>query len=295
MSKLKAKDPATAAPSKPKIMLSGIYKVGKTWFAMGFPGVYYIDTERGADREHYTERLKLGGGVYMGPEDGTMDADVIIEQFKALATESHGYKTVVLDSVTKIFNHLIGREQERIIESGKKDEFGASKKPAIAFMRRLIMWTARLDMNVIFIAHEKAEYGVDKNGERTEVGKTADVWEKMPYELDLWLHATKRGPSRILTVRGSRLQSFPEGETFPLEYSDFALRYGKEVIEKATVPIALAAAEQVDEINRLVDLLKVDPTVIAKWLDKANAETFAELNTTHAAKIIEALAAKLKK
>lgn len=293
-SKLKGRDPKTAEPSKPKILLSGIYKVGKTWFSLGFPNVYYIDTERGADRDHYTDRLKKSGGAYMGPEDGTLDGEVIIDQFRALATEQHHYKTVVVDSITKVFNHLIGKEQERLFEAGKKDEFGASKKPAISFMRRLVMWTTRLDMNVIFIAHEKAEYGLDTRGERTEIGKTADVWDKIPYELDLWLHATKRGPARTLTVKGSRLVGFPEGETFPLEYADFAQRYGRDIIEKAATPISIATAEQVAEITRLIDLLKVDKDTVDKWLDKANAESLAELNTDQAAKVIKSLQDKIK-
>lgn len=292
MSKLLAKDPKKTEPSKPKILLSGIYKVGKTWWSLAWPNVYYIDAERGADRDHYTDRLKAAKGVYMGPEDGTLDPEIVIGQFKALATEKHPYKTVVIDSITKIYNHLIGTEQERL---GDKDAFGASKKPAIAFMRRLVMWTTRLDMNVIFIAHEKSEYGVDAKGERSEIGKTADVWEKLPYELDLWLHATKRGPDRTLTVRGSRLMNFPEGETMPMEYPDFAKRYGKEIIEKATASIVLATADQVSEINRLVELLKVGPEITGKWLERANAEKFSEFNTTQADKIIESLNAKLKK
>jgi len=294
MSKLKAKDPKKAEPSKPKILLSGIYKVGKTWFSLGFPNVYYIDTEKGADRDHYTDRLKQGGGVYIGPEDGTLDGEVVIDQLKALATETHGYKTVVIDSITKVFNHLVGKEQERLAKEDKVDAFGASKKPAVAFMRRLVMWTIKLDMNVIFIAHEKAEYGAAANGERTEIGKTADVWDKLPYELDLWLHASKRGPSRVITVRGSRLESFPEGDSFPLEYKDFADRYGKEIIEKATVPIAIATSVQVSEIQRLVEILNIPKEVTEKWLEKANAETFQEFNTEQATKIIDSLKSKLK-
>lgn len=291
MSKLRAKDPKAAEPSKPKILLSGIYKVGKTWFSLGFPNVYYIDTEKGADRDHYTDRLKSGGGVYMGPEDGTLDPEVVIEQFKALATEKHGYKTVVLDSITKIYNTIISKEQERL---GTQDVFGASKKPAIAFMRRLLMWTIRLDMNVIFIAHEKADWGLDGSGNRVEIGKTADVWEKLPYELDLWLHGIKQGNSRKLIVKGSRLTGFPELESFPMEYKEFAQRYGKDVIEKEAQPIALATVEQVAEITRLVDLLKIDSGTTEKWLEKAGAGNFSEFNTEQAAKVIESLKSKIK-
>lgn len=276
------------------MLVSGIYKVGKTWWSLGFPDVYFLDVEKGADRDHYTDRLKANKGVYLGPEDGTLDPDFIIGQMKALSTEKHRFKTLVIDSATKIFNHLIAREQERLAESGRKDEFGASKKPAIAFFRRLVMWTTRLDMNVIFIAHEKAEYGVDAKGDRTEIGKTADVWEKLPYELDLWLHATKRGPQRLLTVRGSRLIGFPEGDSFEMEYAEFAKRWGKDIIEKPSAPTELATPEQVSEITRLVDLLKIDKDTTDKWLEKANAENFTEFNKMQATKIIESLKAKIK-
>lgn len=293
MSKLLAKDPKKAEPSKPKMLLSGIYKVGKSWFALGFPNVYYLDTEKGADRDHYTDRLKSGGGVYLGPEDGSLDPEVVIGQVKALATEKHNHKTLVIDSITKIFNHIIAKEKDRLLEAGKKDEFGTSKKPAVAFINRLILWTTRLDMNVIFIAHEKAEYGV-VSGERTEIGKTADVYEKLPYELDLWLHATKRGPQRLVTVRGSRLTGFPEGESFDMEYQEFAKRYGQSVIEKSSTPIELCSPDQVAEINRLVELLKIDRETTDKWLDKAGAETFADFNKTQAAKIIASLTSKMK-
>lgn len=291
--KLLAKDPKKAEPSKPKLLVSGIYKVGKTWWAMSFPSCFFIDTEAGATRDHYTDRLKASGGKYLGLEDGALDPNVIIGQMKLLATEKHDYKTVVIDSITKIFNHLIAREKERLADAGKKDEFGSSKKPAVAFINRLMMVTTRLDMNVIFIAHEKADYGL-VNGERTEIGKTADVYEKLPYELDLWLHATKRGPQRVLTVRGSRLTGFPEGDSFPMEFVDFAERYGNDIIQKKSAPVELCSTAQVAEINRLVELLKVEKDVTDKWLEKANAETFSEFNQTQASKIIESLTKKIQ-
>lgn len=288
-SRLKAKDPKAAEPSKPKLVISGPTGVGKTWWAISFPNVYYIDTEKGADREHYTDKLKAGGGSYMGPDDGSLDPDTIIDQFMGLATEKHNFKTVVLDSVTKLFHTIIAKEQERL---GDKDAFGASKKPAIAFMRRLLTWTDRLDMNIIFVAHETAEWGL-KNGERAQIGVTADVWEKLPYELDLWLQLAKQGTSRVATVKKSRLQGFPESERFPLDYAAFSERYGKDIIEKDSVPIQLANAEQVAEINRLVSTVKVEQSALDKCLTKAGAETYAELNTEQADALIAWLRKKI--
>jgi len=290
MSKLKAKDPTDAEPSKPKMVLYGPAGVGKTWFALSFPGVYYISPELGATRKHYTERLKSNGGVYLGPEDGALDFEVLIDQAKVLATEKHKFKTLVVDSITEVFNASIQKEAERL---GEKNAFGADKKPAIAYMRRFVNAVARLDMNVIFVAHEKSEWGVVE-GKREEIGKIPDCWDKLIYSLDLAFQAVKRGPDRKAVVRKSRLIGFPEGDSFALDYAAFSERYGKDIMEKPAAPIVMASPEQVAEITRLVDLLKIDADTTEKWLEKANAENFSEFNVSQAEKIIKSLKSKIQ-
>ncbi len=290
MSKLKGKDPKTTEPSKPKAVIYSASGIGKTWWALSFPNVYYIDTEGGATRGHYMDRLKEAGGLYLGAKDGANDFEEVINQFKALATEKHAFKTVVIDSISKLFNSAVANEAERL---GDKNAFGADKKPAIQFMRRLVNQINRLDMNVLLVAHEKAEWGLDAKGDRVELGKTPDCWDKLIYELDLAFHAQKRGSSRVAVTKKSRLIGFPENESFPLTFEDFASRYGKEVIVRESKQVVVSTAEQVSEINRLVDLLKIDTETSGKWLDKAGAETFAEFTEEQASKIIESLKKKL--
>lgn len=290
VSRLKAKDPKTAEPSKPKILIFGKPGVGKTWTSLDFPNCYYIDSENGADLEHYTAKLHKAGGVYMGPEDGSLDFPTVIEQFQALATEKHQFKTVIVDSISKLFNTAIANEAERL---GEKNVFGADKKPAIAFMRRLVAWVNRLDMNVLFIAHSRSEWGVDNKGERTEIGQTFDAWEKLGYELHLCLEILKQGESRKALVRKSRLVGFPDADRFDWSYPAFAKRYGQEIIEKESTPIELATEMQVTEIERLIKVVKVDQADIDKALGRANAETFSELNTDQADKLIVWLKKKI--
>lgn len=291
MSRLKAKAPQLNAQGKAKGMLYGASGVGKTWFALTFPSPYYIDTEGGADLRHYQERLKASGGAYMGPEDGAMDFNAIIDQMQALATEKHAYKTLVIDSVTKVYQSTIAQEQERL---GDRDAFGASKKPAVQFMRRLCNWITRLDMNVWLIAHETAEWGVDSKGQRAEIGKCADVWDKLIYELDLTLRVTRRVafPAWAI-VHKSRLVGFPNGDGFALTYEDFTGRYGKDFVEAAATPVVLATSEQVAEIVRLVDLLKIAPEEQEKVLTKASAESWGDMSTEHASKTLAWLRAKI--
>ena len=289
MTKLKAKSPELVKTGKAKMVLFGASGVGKTQLALSFPKPYYYDIEGGAKGPQYRELLKKSGGAYMGPEDGTLSGETLIDQVKALATEKHGFKTLITDSLTKLFQTMIAQEAERL---GSKDAFGASKKPAIAMMRQLCHWISMLDMNVIFICHESAEWGM-VDGQRAEVGKVPDVWDKLIYELDLSIRAVKRGPARSAIVTKSRLTAFPDGATFPLDYAEFAARFGKEIVEGDSEVVVLALPEQVAEIKKLFEIVKVDEVANQKDFDKLGITSFEEMTTEQIATRIALLKKKL--
>ena len=295
--KLKAKPPEEVKPGHIKGVFFGKYGSGKTYLALSFPSIYFIDTEAGATRAHYAERLKASNGVYLGVDDGSQDFDVIIDQIKALATEDHPYKTLVIDSITKVYNLAIAKEAERL---GGKDAFGASKKPAVAQMRRLISWISKLDMNVWLIAHEVSEWGL-VGDQRTEIGKTADVYDKLLYELDLTLqirqHSAKR---RDALVVKSRLSGFPSSDVIVLQdngvdmcYDEIATRYGKDSIEAKAEPIHLATTEQAERIKILFEALNLTEEQISKGLARKNVDTIADLSAGDAQTIIDDIQKKL--
>jgi len=297
--KLKARDPKIVQPGHCKGLIFGPSGAGKTWFALSFPRPYYIDTEGGADLRHYQARLQEAGGAYMGQEDGSLNFDTVLDQVRALATEKHPYQTLILDSATKLYQTTIANEADRL---GSKDAFGASKKPAIAYMRRLVASIQRLHMNVWFIAHEVAEWGM-VGEQRQEVGRAPDVWDKLVYELDLTLQVKKLGKGqREAVVYKSRLVGFPEFDRFYLQrngeecgYDEFSSRYGKDYIEAESEPIELATAEQVAEIKRLLEVVRVPETAIEKTLSAARAETWEDLTREQAEKTINWLLSKVQK
>lgn len=278
--KLLAVSPDAVEPRKPKVLIFGPPGVGKTWVSMDFPGVFYIDTEGGADLAHYRAKLKAAGGMYLGPDQGSLDFDTVIGQIEALATEQHQYKTVVIDSITKLFNTAITDEQARL---GDKDAFGASKKPAVRQMAKLVRWLNRADMNAVVIAHQKDQWGLDAKGNREVIGQTFDAYEKLEYDLHFVLRISKIGSGvnakRFAHIGKSRLTGFPEGERFDWSYDEFASRYGKDVIEKETVPVILASPEQVAELKLLLETYKLPEGTPEKWLSKAGADSWEEMNT----------------
>jgi hypothetical protein len=275
---LKAIQPKQAAPSKPKILIYGKPGVGKTWVSMEFPRVYYIDTEGGANLPHYTDKLAKSGGAYMGIKEGSLDFATVINELQQLSTLKHDYKTVVIDSISKLFNEEVLQEAKRITDKGSKNEFGADRKKAIQYMRSLVSWIQRLDMNVILISHEKIEWGT-AGGQRAEVGNTFDAWDKLEYELHLALRIAKITDKHVATVRKSRLTGFRMDDAFSWSYEEFAKRYGKDIIESPAVPIALATEAQVKEINNLVKSINLPDGWIQKCLATANVSSFDDMES----------------
>lgn len=287
-SKLLAVAPEAVEPKRPKVLIFGPPGVGKTWASLDFPGVFYVDTEGGADLDHYREKLRRSGGAYLGPEQGSLDFDVVIGQIKALAEEEHPYRTIVIDSVSKLWNTALTDEQEAL---GDKDAFGAYKKLPTRKFGSLVKWVNRLDLNVIFIAHQKEIWGMNDKKQREVTGYGADAQDKLEYDLHLVLRIAKQGPSRYAYIGKSRLPSFAEGERFEWSYQNFADRYGQDVIEKEAKRLDLATSEQVAELHRLLGIVKMPDDWETKIFKAAGIESWEEIDATK----IEAVFAMLKK
>lgn len=260
-------------------------------FALNFPNVAYIDHEDGANGPQYVERLVAAGGMYLGKADGSQDPKFVLEQVKALASEEHPYKTLVFDSISKIYNNIIAAEAERL--GPDKMAFGNERRPAIAWMRQIINWVSKIDLNVVFVAHAKPTWVLEKQGPAT-----FDCFEKLAYELDLWLEAVKRGPNRIAIVRKSRLVQFEESKNFTLDFTEFKKRYeaefGAGVMDATAKPIVLATAEQLTEARGIVAALQLTPDDVAKALEKRGVTQWEDLEQSSILEMIDNLKKRAK-
>jgi hypothetical protein len=284
--RLLGKHPKKAKLQKPKLLVFGAPGVGKTWAAIEWPGVYYIDCEGGATLPHYTDKLEASGGAYVGPEDNANDFDTVVGQVLALATHKHDYRTLVFDSFSKLFNTAVQVEYDRL-QSGGRDmskSFGAEKKPAIAKTRQIISWLNRLDMNVLFVCHERVLW---KDGE--SIGETFDAWDKLAYELDLTMQVTKIGTKRKARICKCRLEQFREGELIDWGYKPFAERYGAEVVEAESQPVEPATEEQIRVMVELAEVAKLDTEQRLKWFEKAGVTSWGEMDGDTIQKCIEFL------
>lgn len=276
---LKAKQPEEVKPTKPKMLISGESGVGKTFFSLDFPSPYLFDTEGGANRSQYQEKLKKSGGVYFGKEEGSQDFKAVIEETKQLCTTTHPYKTAIYDSFTYLY-----MLEAAIAEADKGSDFGRDKKMANIPTRQLISQLEKLDMNIILVCHSKQKWE-RKGKDIIDAGSTFDGYDKLEYILDLWIEILKGGKTFI--VRKSRIDSLKQGDSHPLSYEKFADLYGRQVIEAPSVPMILATVEQVARLTALVEGLKIDADTQKKWMDKCEVETFVDMSDSQISSLIK--------
>lgn len=284
---LRGKKPQ-AVEKRLKALFFGAAGVGKTTAAIQMPRPYLIDTERGAENTQYAKLLDDAGGAYFF----TPDFDEMLAEVTSLMSEPHDYRTLIIDPLTVVYNDLLEKSAKSLAtrEDPEGMAFGRHKAKADRRVKHLLNLLLRLDMNVIITSHAKIVWG---DGMKN-LGNTFDCYAKLDYLFDLVFEIQKRGTDRFALVRKTRIESFPEGESFPFTYDEIAERYGRDILERKSAVIELATEEQVSEIARLVELLRIPAEVTDKWLDKAGAESFREMSADAATKCLEFLNNKIK-
>lgn len=267
-----------------KAFFYGAAKVGKTTAAIQFPKPYVIDTEKGAENKRYVDLIdKQEGAIFQ-----CFDFEDLLKEVKSLMVEDHPYKTLVIDPITTIYESLLDQSASKIRneEKGKDGtEFGRHYGEANKQMKRLMNLLMRIDMNVIVTAHAKNEYGDNL----VVLGQTFDGYKKLDYLFDLILQIQKNGKKRVALVKGTRLEGFEEGEVFEFNYEAISNKYSKEILEKETEKNKLATPEQIQEVKKLILILKTPQTVIDKWLTKTRSASLDEMDEIAIQKIIEHL------
>jgi KaiC/GvpD/RAD55 family RecA-like ATPase len=259
-----------------KLFMYGPAGVGKTTAAIQFPHAYIIDCERGTDQ--YDKKISDSGGVVYQ----TSDMSEIIAEVKSLLTEKHQYRTLVIDPITTAYNDLLEKCELRV-----GSEFGRHFGEANKQMKRLANLIMALDMNVVVTAHAKTEYG-DK---LQKLGFTFDGWKQLDYWFDLVIELSrekKKSGKRFAEVIKSRLEkAFPDRDVFDWSYAEIQKRYDIGELERDTQVLELATPQQVADLKKLLELVKLPEGTTEKWLSKANVETWEDMPADTIAKCLE--------
>lgn len=277
---LKGKKPSVNE-SRLKCMFYGAAGVGKTTAAIQFPKPYIIDTERSTSNSQYVKAIeKSGGSVFV-----TSDFDEIRNEVKELLRTKHEYKTLVIDSMTLVYNDLLEKSERKI----KTTDFGRHYAEANKRMKHFIYDLLKIDMNVIITCHSKNEYGQNLS----VLGTTFDSYKKLDFIFDVVFEVQKQGNNRIGIVKKTRVEGLPDQEKINFSYEEIANRYGRDILERDVIQIQMATEDQIIELEKLINLLHVDQEVCQKWLDKSKSETWSDMKEIEIEKCIQYLKDKI--
>lgn len=293
--------------------------LGKTLTSISFPRPYVIDTEAGCENDQYVRILEKGKGVVLK----TLDYNQIISNLSSLRTENHPYKTLIIDSITYLYQRLvIEAENNPAVKKG----WGGPYIYARNKIKEIISAILKLDMNAILICHEKIKYStggyisciVGEKEEKNSDGTTSitTVWgtKKNPipegevesinadgpkdicHMLDLVLHvrSTGIGVKSNASIIKSRFDNFKEGSVINFNFKEIAELYGKDSFEKDSVPVNLASKEQIDKLQFLIDKTETNSSTVHRWLKKADATCFSEMESEKIQKCIDHLQSQIK-
>lgn len=282
---LKAQKPI-AKEKRLKMFIYGPAGVGKTTATIQFPNAYIIDTEKGTD--FYSETISKNNSVVLQ----TLNPDDIKEELRALLTEKHDYKTLIIDPVTQVYNatqdkwnrvfekYAKNQKEAEIMDFGMR--YWGKVKGDFKGIQRLLL---ALDMNVIVTSHQKDVYG----NNFSKVGVTFDSMRGDDYFFDLVFRVDRRGEDLIAYTIKERSElnkkKFPP--EFVWSYENFKKFYGAKIIEKEAVPVVMATKEQIKQIKELIKVVKVDDETISKWFLKADIDNWEEMSSEMIKKCID--------
>lgn len=280
-------DPATmigGPPPRAKVMIYGDTGVWKTSTAIGFPSVFYADSEGGAHLRWYLERLQAANGRY----DRVGSLRELRDLMVRLARGDHPYITLVVDNLTVLWERELDSWSDRLKTDNNPTGTGYMKhrEATRPMLRRIFDVIDMIDMNVVLICQQKAVF---KEGEIDDWTFDCDPDVRYWFDLILRMEARPNG-KRYMYVHKSRIPTFENKSTFEFSMPDLIARFGGLDIMTAPMrPVEFASADDVKELLVVVeDVPDRDPKrLIEMWTQKAGVRSLQDMPKEKIRKCIE--------
>lgn len=270
---------------KVKAMIYGKMNTGKSTIACSFPNSLYIDPEDTLSKPKYAAMLIKNNSQGVNSSDFYDILDTVKSLKYCSTYNGIEVKNLIVDNAGMIYENLVN-DCERKVGS----DFGRHISMAKNKFKYFIEILLSLDLNIIITCQEKTEYGPNM----TVVGSTYNGYDRLGYIFDLVFELQQHGKEFVSITRKTRLDEFPSNEKLNLSYSLFSERIGKDVLESVPKIITICTDNQVSELLKLIDVMKIPKETYEKWIEKANCENFEEMSHETMQKCIDHLKSKIK-
>lgn len=222
---------ATKTPRRLKMYIYGAVGSGKSFTSLHFPSPAVVDTEQGTN--HYGKLFDFD----VKYSSKLSDLNEIVD---GLLLDSQGYKTLVIDPFTNIWDRMINDLQTYLRK--KKDDAaymiqGLDYRMLKSQLKNLVSKFNDLDMNIVVTARSKALYSQDEGDFMKQVGTIADGPKDLPGMFDVVLEIVvdpKTG-ERTAHVDKDRTNTLPR--VFDFSYEKLSGFFGMEDLEREPVLI----------------------------------------------------------
>jgi hypothetical protein len=273
---------AEPAPERIIALVAGESGTGKSFFVASLPNALIIDTDIGGGLRYADRMIEANQSQRVGPGVADPDFDITISEYPELLDfltrmdrthQIDKYTTLVIDHLTTLQDNAVDRHNPKMDR-----DFGRSGEMGTKEWKKIREFCRNKDFNLVTIAHLKGKWAQDK-----EVGKQAAGPKEVIGDMDIAVYLQRNAsggyPSNGQVVKWRRLPSDERGPVpsmFPFTFDNFLKIDGTNAFTRGREPVALASAEQVAEVTKLLEVAKVDEKEITKWFKAAGAESWAE-------------------
>jgi hypothetical protein len=221
---------ATKSARRLKMYIYGETGTGKTVTALHFPKPAVIDTEKGT--EHYGKFFDFDV-IYTSQMS---EIDSVVDE---LLKGGHGYKTLVIDPFSNVYDRMINDRQTYLRKKKGIPTYeitGLDYTPIKNMLKTFLNKLKDLDMNIVMTTGVKPVYADNSSGEfMKQIGTAPDGHKEIPKMFDVVLEITidKETGKRVAYVTKDRTNTLPA--KFEFNYEKLTEYFGIEDLEREAV------------------------------------------------------------
>jgi ABC-type dipeptide/oligopeptide/nickel transport system ATPase component len=272
-------------PERVILLIAGESGSGKSFWVANLKNALIFDTDIGGGLSYADARIRRNGSE-------RIEVGSYLDVIKELTDRR---KSRALDNITTLaIDHLSTLQQEAVLRHNptfEENTFGKEHDRANKEWRKIRDLVRFGDFNLVCTAHMKAKYENKK-----QVGMITDASKNVEGDFHIVLQ-TLKGSSAPTTenppkARVLKWRRDPDDERglvppeFVFTMAEFLRLHGVSM-EGRRMEIATATEEQVAELNRLLEVVKLPEGTKESWLRKAKAESFDDFSEDVIVKCLE--------
>jgi ABC-type dipeptide/oligopeptide/nickel transport system ATPase component len=274
-----AKIEATAA-ERVIALIAGESGTGKSLWVASLKNALIFDTDLGGGLSYLDGRIARNGSERIEVSSYPEVMNAVAE--KRRQGKLGNYTTIAIDHLTALQQEAVNRHNPNAAE-----DYGKSYDKATREWRKIRELVRQGDFNLVCTAHLKSKYENQK-----VVGITTDASKNINADMMVVLYLQKRPdggyPSTAKVEKWRRDPEDTRGpvpQTFPFTMDEFIRIHGWPM-EGERVEVPMASPEQVKEIDRLLETVKVPDGWAADCLKKVKVESWEEMTAETIGKYI---------